>query len=69
MIKVDQVSLPIKYTQKDIVASVGKTLKVSLEKIKSVELIKLSIDARKKPNVKYIASVGVVLDGGLENRF
>ncbi len=69
MIKVDQVSLPIKYTQKDIVASVGKTLKVPLEKIKSVELVKLSIDARKKPNVKYIASVGVVLDGGLENRF
>ena len=69
MIKVDQISLPIKYTKKDILFAVSKALKINADKIKNAELVKLSIDARKKPNVKYIASVAVSIDGGLEGRF
>ena len=69
MIKVDQISLPIKYAEKDISNGVCKALKIKQTDIESLEILKLSIDARKKPNVKYVASVGVCLKGILENKF
>ena len=69
MIKVDQVLLPIKYTEKDIQKEICKKLKIKESNIIGLEIIKLSIDARKKPNVKYVASVGVTLSGNLESKF
>ncbi len=69
MLKLDQISLPIKYSDKDILSQITKTLRVKEKDIDSFEILKLSIDARKKPNVKYVASVGVSLKGGLEKRF
>ena len=52
MIKLDQITLPIKYTEKDIENAVIKTLKIKKENLQNFEILKLSIDARKKPNVK-----------------
>ena len=69
MIKLDQISLPIKYTDEDILKGVEKTLKINKSNIDSFEILKLSIDARKKPNIKYIASIGVNLKNNLENKF
>lgn len=69
MIKIDQIKLPIQYTENDIKNEICKILKININKINFVEILKLSIDARKKPNVKYVASVGVNLVDGLENNF
>ncbi len=69
MIKVDQVSLPIKYTDADVLKSVSVKLKINSCEIKTFDIVKLSIDARKKPNVKYVASVSCVLNDKLENKF
>lgn len=69
MIKLDQISLPIKYTNLDIEQSVCRALKIKKEDIVFFEILKLSIDARKKPNIKYIASLGVNLKNNLENKF
>ena len=69
MIKIDQVLLPIKYTDEDICHQVSRKLNINKTSIESFEILKLSIDARKKPNVKYVASVGVNLKGNLEKKF
>ena len=69
MIKIDQVSLPIKYTNEDIEKEVCKKLKIQSKDIEKLEILKLSIDARKKPNVKYVASVGLNLQNDIENNF
>ena len=69
MIKVDQISLPIKYNKFDILSGVSKALKLNKENIKEFEIIKLSIDARKKPNIKYVASVSVNLKDNLEKKY
>ena len=69
MIKLEQLTLPIKYTKDDILKQVCAKLKITKDKFTYFELIKLSIDARKKPNIKYIASVGVCLKGNLENKY
>lgn len=69
MIKLDQISLPIKYSNFDVLQVLEKNLKLKKENIDSFEILKLSIDARKKPNIKYIASVGVNLKHNLESKF
>lgn len=69
MIKIDQVLLPIKYTEKDIKTEICKKLKIQAKDIDGFEILKLSIDARKKPNVKYVASLGITLSGNLEKKF
>ena len=69
MIKLDQISLPIKYQNDDIKKQICKSLRISDKDILSFEILKLSIDARKKPDVKYVASLGVILKGNLEKRF
>ena len=69
MLKLEQISLPIKYTASDLYKEISKKLKIKIEDILSCELIKLSIDARKKPNIKYVASVEVELKKGLEKKF
>lgn len=69
MIKLDQISLPIKYTNFDILQGIERTLKIKKDNVESYEILKLSIDARKKPNIKYIASIGVNLKNNLEKNF
>ena len=69
MIKVDQISLKINYTNEDILFAICKALNIQQKDIKNFELAKLAIDARKKPNIKYVANIIVELNGNLENKF
>lgn len=61
MIKLDQIILPLTYTDQDIIFNICKALKVKRNDILNYEILKLSIDARKKPNIKYVVSLGVSL--------
>ena len=69
MIKLDQINLPIKYSNLNIEKEICKKLNVKNLDIQNYEILKLSIDARKKPNIKYIATIGVNLKNGLEEKF
>ncbi len=69
MLKLDQIFLPISYNDRDILFAAAKALRLQLNDVAKCELLKLSIDARKKPIIKYVASIGVCLKGNLENRF
>lgn len=51
--------LPVEHTIKDIYAAAGKAIKLPAEKIKSLEIVKKSIDARKKSEIRYIYAVDV----------
>ena len=61
MIKLDQVILPVNYTDQDIILNICKNLKIKRNEILNYEILKLAIDARKKPNVKYVANLGITL--------
>lgn len=69
MIKVDNIKLKVGHTDVDVKKAVAKALKIDMSDIQSVEFLRLSIDARKKPNVFYVASVGAVLKPDLEKMF
>lgn len=69
MIKLDNITLPIRYNDDKIKEICAKNLKISSKNIKNIEIIKLSLDARRKNNIKYVATLGVELDNNLENKF
>jgi len=69
MLKLDQISLPINYNDKVIANKICDVLKVNKKDIISHEILKLSIDARRKPNIKYIASIGVNLISSIEDKY
>lgn len=59
MIRVGQVKLEPNHTQKELLGKIAKTLRISEIEIKSFQIRKQSIDARKKPDIKYVYTVDV----------
>lgn len=61
MIKITQLKLSIDHTEQDLVKAIHKTLKLKNHQLKSYRLLKKSIDARKKHEIKYIYAIDVEL--------
>lgn len=59
MLRVNQIKVPLSHTQEDILYKISKMLRVSPDKILSWQIVKKSIDARKKPEIVVIYSVDV----------
>lgn len=57
MITIKNLRLPIKYTKEELISAVCKTTKIKSDDINHINLKRLSIDARKKNDVHYIATV------------
>ncbi|MGN0452753.1 MAG: NAD(P)/FAD-dependent oxidoreductase [Ruminococcus sp.] len=62
MITLNGVRLSLKYGQDEIINNTAKELGVSTEDIISAELTRISIDARKKSDIHYTATVNVKAD-------
>ena len=63
MIRVDQIKLPINYSDGDIMKAIVKVMGVNRQDVSGYELIKKSIDCRDKNNIKYVLSLAVKLVG------
>ncbi len=63
MITLKNVNLPLKYNNEQLSYIVADTLKIKAQDIKSLNLKRISIDARKKDNVHYIATVSLSVAG------
>ncbi len=59
MIRIGQLTLLPNHTESDLLQKIAKTLRVSKEEILHYEIRKQSIDARKKPDLKYVYTVDV----------
>ncbi len=64
MITLKNIKLPIKYTAEELNNIVAKTLRIPADNLSSVNLRRISIDARKKSDVHYIATINVSLHFG-----
>lgn len=67
MIRINNIRLPIDYTDKTIRAKVSKELRINEKSIEKMSLFRRSIDARKKNDVHFLAAVDVYLNSD-ENR-
>lgn len=60
MIRIDEIKLPINYSDVDLYNAVAKRLKSKVGQFKNVKLVRKSMDARKKEQIHFV--VGVTLD-------
>lgn len=59
MLRVNQVKVPLSHRQEDILYKTARILKVNSEQILSWQIVKKSLDARKKPEITVVYTVDV----------
>lgn len=57
MIRINQLKLPISHSRDELVKKAAKTLKISSSQILKLQIIRQSLDARKKPDLFFVYSV------------
>ena len=66
MIRIRDIALPPEHNVNQLQFEAAQLLKVPNSKIRGLKLVKRSVDARKKPDVKIIYTVDVAIDGNEE---
>ncbi len=67
MIRIREIALPPEHNPAQLGFEAAKLLKISNSKVRSVTIVRRSIDARKKPDVKVVYTIDVAVDGN-ENK-
>lgn len=62
MVRLSNVKLPVDYTDKVVLSEIAKMLKIPQKAILKFEFVRLSVDARKKQNVHFTATVDITID-------
>ena len=62
MIKIQNLSLPLEYNSAELQKEAAKALGISPSLLENVHLLRQSVDARKKSDIRYICTVGVSLE-------
>lgn len=63
MIRIRDISLPPEHDANQLLYEAARMLKISGSRIKGLSIVRRSIDARKKPDVRVIYTVDVAVDG------
>ena len=63
MIRIRDIALPPEHNVHQLNFEAAQLLKVSVSKIRQVKIVRRSVDARKKPDVKIIYTIEVAVDG------
>ena len=66
MIRIREISLPPEHIAEQLAYEAAKQLKIPNSKIKQLKLVRRSIDARKKPDVRIVYTVDVKVEGNEE---
>ena len=66
MIRIRDISLPAEHNPNQLNVEAARLLKVSVAKIRRLCIIRRSVDARKKPDVRFIYTVDVLVEGNEE---
>lgn len=63
MIRIQQIALPPEHSVAQLSYEAARLLKVSNSKIRKLRIVRRSVDARKKPDVKIVYTIDVTVDG------
>ena len=67
MIRIREISLPPEHSVHQLAYEAARLLKVSNSKVKRLNIVRRSVDARKKPDIRIVYTVDVTVDGN-ENK-
>jgi len=63
MITIKNLKLPLKYTNEELLSLTAKSLRISQSDIRNVYIKRISIDARKKTDIHYTATINLQING------
>ncbi|MBQ3541763.1 MAG: hypothetical protein IJA45_01395 [Oscillospiraceae bacterium] len=63
MIRIRDIAFPPEHDVNQLLYEASKILKVSASKVRNISLVRRSVDARKKPDIKIIYTIDVTVDG------
>ena len=63
MIRIREIALPPEHNISQLSYEAAKALRISVSKIRKLTIVRRSVDARKKPDVKIVYTVDVAVDG------
>ena len=63
MIRIREISLPPEHAVSQLSYEAARALKISNSKVRRVRIVRRSVDARKKPDVRIVYTVDVAVDG------
>jgi len=66
MIRIRDIQLPPEHNVNQLRFEAAQMLKVSASKVRGVKIVRRSVDARKKPDVKIVYTIDVMVDGNEE---
>lgn len=61
MIRINQMKMPPEHKQEDLIKKAAKILRISPQQIDALQIIKKSVDARKKPDIYLVYTVDVTV--------
>ena len=67
MIRLREISMPPEHSVAQLSYEAAKMLKISASKIRKIKIVRRSVDARKKPDVRIVYTIDVAIDGN-ENK-
>ena len=67
MIRIREIALPPEHSVAQLSFEAAQALRISVSKIRKLTIVRRSVDARKKPDVKIVYTVDVAIDGN-ENK-
>ena len=67
MIRIREISLPAEHDVNQLGYEAARLLRISNSKVRKLKIVRRSVDARKKPDVRIVYTVDVLLDGN-ENK-
>lgn len=67
MIRIREIALPPEHNPAQLGFEAAKLLRISASKVRDIRIVRRSIDARKKPDVKVVYTIDVAVDGN-ENK-
>ena len=63
MIRISQITMHPEHTPQQLIYEASRALKISASKICKLKIVRRSIDARKKPEVRMVYTVDVAVEG------
>ncbi len=63
MIRIREISLPPEHSVAQLSYEVARALKISNSKVRRVRIVRRSVDARKKPDIRIVYTVDAAIDG------
>ncbi|MBO5868284.1 MAG: FAD-dependent oxidoreductase, partial [Oscillospiraceae bacterium] len=63
MIRIREIALPPEHNVAQLSFEAAQALRISVSKIRKLTIVRRSVDARKKPDVKIVYTVDVAVDG------